>query len=471
MTPPAAGRRLKHPNRTWVRPFREGAGPLYQQIAQQVREAVDDGVLRPGDRLPPQRDLAQQVGVDLTTVTRAFAELRQAGLLDAQGAGGTFIALSAGNRSTSVDLSMNIPPLLGSAPFAQGMEAGFQHVGQQLGQGELMSYHVGAGTREDRAAAVQWLSPMLGTVGADQVVICPGAQTALCALILARTQPGELIAAEQLTYPGLLAAARVLQRGVVPVAMDAEGMLPDALEEACQLRRPRLLYLVPTIQNPTTATMSAQRRQALLAVAKRHDLTVIEDDPYWLLAGDAAPPLAAHRGAGCPVYYISTLSKCLAPGLRTAYLVVPPGEPMEPVLDALRAIALMPTQSMVAVASQWIRSGQAEDMVRRFQQELRERQAIAAQYLPSRARAHPAGLHVWLPLPPQLDQYRLIQAAQEQGLGIASSDAFSVEEPPPGNAIRLSLGGAVDQGALAGALAKLNEILSEAPEARHNAIV
>lgn len=200
MTPPAAGRRLKHPNRTWVRPFREGAGPLYLQIAQQVREAVDDGVLRPGDRLPPQRDLAQQVGVDLTTVTRAFAELRQAGLLDAQGAGGTFIALSAGNRSTSVDLSMNIPPLLGSAPFAQGMEAGFQHVGQQLGQGELMSYHVGAGTREDRAAAVQWLAPMLGTVGADQVVICPGAQTALCALILARTQPGELIAAEQLTY-------------------------------------------------------------------------------------------------------------------------------------------------------------------------------------------------------------------------------------------------------------------------------
>jgi DNA-binding transcriptional MocR family regulator len=120
---------------------------------------------------PPQRDLAQQVGVDLTTVTR-LRRLREAGLLDAQGAGGTFIALSAGNRSTSVDLSMNIPPLLGSA-VRTGMEAGFQHVGQQLGQGELMSYHVGAGTREDRAAAVQWLSPVLGTVGADQVVICP----------------------------------------------------------------------------------------------------------------------------------------------------------------------------------------------------------------------------------------------------------------------------------------------------------
>ena len=471
MQQPAAGRRLKKPNRTWVRPFAEGSGPLYLQIAQQVRDAVDDGVLQPGDRLPPQRDLAQLMGVDLTTVTRAYAELRQSDLLDAQGAGGTFIAMSAGNSATSVDLSMNIPPLLGSSPFAQSMERGFQQLSQQLGQGELMSYHVGAGSRDDRAAAVQWLAPILGNVSAERVVICPGAQAALCAIVLAKTQPGDLIAAEQLTYPGLLAAARVLQRGIVSIAMDAEGMLPDALEAACQQRKPALIYLIPTIQNPTTATMSQARRAAILAIARRHGVAGVEDDPYWLLAADAAPPLAVDSHPDAPVYYVSTLSKCLAPGLRTAYLVVPAGEPMEPVLDALRAIALMPTQSMVAVASQWIRSGQARDMVQRFQQELRERQAIAAQYLPSRAQAHPAGLHVWLPLPPRLDQYRLIQAAQEQGLGIASSDAFSVEEPPPGNAIRLSLGGAVDQGALAGALAKLNDILSEAPEARHSAIV
>lgn len=466
----ATGRRLKKPNRTWVRPFTEGAGPLYLQIAQQVRAAVDDGVLQPGDRLPPQRDLAQQMGVDLTTVTRAYAELRQSELLDAQGAGGTFIALSAGNGSTSVDLSMNIPPLLGSGPFAQGMERGFQQLSQQLGQGELMSYHVGAGSREDRAAAVQWLAPMLGTVAPERVVICPGAQAALCAILLARTQPGDVIAAEQLTYPGLLAAARVLQRGIAAIAMDAEGMLPEALEAACQQRKPSLVYLIPTIQNPTTATLSQARRSALLAVARRYGVAVIEDDPYWLLAGDAAAPLAVDSSPQAPVYYVSTLSKCLAPGLRTAYLVVPPGEPMEPVLDALRSIALMPTQSMVAVASHWIRSGQADEMVRRFQQELRQRQQIAARLLPTPYQAHPAGLHLWLPLPARLDQYRLIQTAQAQGLGIASSEAFSIEEQA-GNAIRLSLGGAVDQPSLAAALTRLTEIISTAPETRAQAIV
>lgn len=470
MQQPAAGRRLKKPNRTWVRPFAEGSGPLYLQIAQQVRDAVDDGVLQPGDRLPPQRDLAQLMGVDLTTVTRAYAELRQSDLLDAQGAGGTFIAMSAGNSATSVDLSMNIPPLLGSSPFAQSMERGFQQLSQQLGQGELMSYHVGAGSRDDRAAAVQWLAPILGNVSAERVVICPGAQAALCAIVLAKTQPGDLIAAEQLTYPGLLAAARVLQRGIVSIAMDAEGMLPDALEAACQQRKPALIYLIPTIQNPTTATMSQARRAAILAIARRHGVAVVEDDPYWLLAADAAAPLAVDSHPDAPVYYVSTLSKCLAPGLRTAYLVVPQGEPMEPLLDALRSIALMPTQSMVAVASHWIRSGQADEMVRRFQQELRQRQQIAARILPKPYQAHPSGLHVWLPLPPRLDQYRLIQAAQAQGLGIASSEAFSIEEQA-GNAIRLSLGGAVDQHSLAAALTKLTEVISAAPETRTQAIV
>ncbi|HEX7991400.1 MAG TPA: PLP-dependent aminotransferase family protein, partial [Stenotrophomonas sp.] len=369
-----------------------------------------------------------------------------------------------------VDLSMNIPPLLGSSPFAQSMERGFQQLSQQLGQGELMSYHVGAGSRDDRAAAVQWLAPILGSVSAERVVICPGAQAALCAIVLAKTQPGDLIAAEQLTYPGLLAAARVLQRGIVSIAMDAEGMLPDALEAACQQRKPALIYLIPTIQNPTTATMSQARRAAILAIARRHGVAVVEDDPYWLLAADAAPPLAVDSHPDAPVYYVSTLSKCLAPGLRTAYLVVPPGEPMEPLLDALRSIALMPTQSMVAVASHWIRSGQADEMVRRFQQELRQRQQIAARILPKPYQAHSSGLHVWLPLPPRLDQYRLIQAAQAQGLGIASSEAFSIEEQA-GNAIRLSLGGAVDQHSLAAALTKLTEVISAAPETRTQAIV
>lgn len=458
---PANDRKLKKANRAWIRPFEEGGGARYQQIARQIVSALADGVLRPGDRLPPQRDLAQAMGVDLTTVTRAYSEVRIAGLLDAHGAGGTFIAASALNGKTTVDLGMNIPPLLGSGAFAKLMESGLVQARELIGDSDLMSYHVGAGSQADREAAVAWLEPILGRVHPDRVVICPGAQSAISALLLAHTQPGDVIAADSLTYPGFLTAARVLQRSVAPVESDEEGMLPDALDAVCRARHPRFLYLIPTIHNPTAVTLSAERRRELHAVALRHGVAIIEDDPYWLLAGDAAPPMATlgQQEDGAPVYYVSTLSKCLAPGLRTAYLVVPPGAPLEPVLDALRAMSLMAPQAMVSMASHWIRTGMARDMLQRTKQELEQRQKLAGQLLPGILHAHPHGLHLWLALPAKLDRYRLVQTAWEQGLGVASPEAFSVEDtPPPG--IRVSIGGAVDQGSLKTALATLAEILA-----------
>lgn len=467
MDKPTPSRKLKKPNRTWIRAFQPGAGARYLQIARQITDAVSDGVLRPGDRLPPQRELAQTLGVDLTTVTRAYTEVRQAGLLDAHGAGGSYIAAAAA-PGTTVDLSMNIPPLLGSDPTARLFQAGMARVQADLAGGELLSYHVGAGARADRDAAARWLQPALGRIDPARIVICPGAQAAIAAVLLARTQPGDRIVTDALTYPGTLAAARVLQRAVVPVECDDDGMRPDLLEAVCREHTPALIYLTPTIQNPTTITQPAARREALLAVAARHQVPVLEDDPYWLLAGDAPPPLAAH-GQG-PVYYVSTLSKCLAPGLRTAYLVVPPGEAIEPVLDALRSISLMAPQCLVSIATHAIQSGQAQDLLARIRAELGQRQQHAARILPGRPRAHPHGLHLWLGLPAHLTPYRLIQTAQEHGLGVTGSEVFSLHEAPS-DAIRISLGGAADQASLVRALETLAGILDMAPTPRFSAVV
>lgn len=462
-------RKHRQPNRSWVRPLSDEGGPRYQQIAEQIMTAVRDGVLQQGDRLPPQRQLAQVMGVDLTTVTRAYAEVRLAGLLDAQGAGGTYIASSIREDGVTVDLSMNIPPLLGSPAFARLMRNGLAHLGDQLGHGDLMNYHIGAGARTDREAAALWLEPVLGRIAPDRVLICAGAQSALAALLIARSQPGDRIASEGLTYPGLLACARALQRSVTPVAADQQGMLPEDLDRVCQERQPALIYLNPTIHNPTATTMSAQRRQAIHAVASRHRVPIIEDDPYWLLAGDAPAPLAT-LGGEAPVFYVSTLSKCLAPGLRTAYLVVPPGEPMEPLLDALRAITLMANPCLVSMASSWIRSGQANEMLQKTRQELGQRQKLAARILPGRPQAHPHGLHLWLDLPPWSDHDRLIRTAQEQGLGVAISSAFSASDTAP-DAIRLSLGGATDQATLKMALQTLSEILATGSNPPGRAVV
>lgn len=456
-------RKLKNPNRAWIRPLAgPGGGARYLQIVRQIVTAVDDLVLRPGDRLPPQRELAVALGVDLTTVTRAYSEVRALGLLEAQGAGGSYIKRKALGQDMTVDLGMNIPPLLDSPFFAQLMKAGIAHAQERMASGDLMGYHVGAGALVDRQAAAAWLQPMLGAVDPGRIVVCPGAQSALAALLLTCSRPGDGVLTEGLTYPGLLAAAQALDRPVLAVAADAEGMSPDALEDACARGGARVLYLNPTIHNPTTRTLSAERRAALHAVASRHGLAVIEDDPYWLVAGDAPAPLAAQPGSkhGAPVHYISTLSKCLAPGLRTAFIAMPHGAAITPVLDALRSISLMPASWMTAVATHAIETGMAHDMVKLVRHELAQRQRLAGRLLPQGVQCHPHGLHLWLELPPLADPYRLIQIAQQRGVGVADADAFRADESVH-KALRISLGGAMSQEQLRVALEKLSAILQE----------
>jgi DNA-binding transcriptional MocR family regulator len=143
------------------------------------------------------------------------------------------------------------------------------------------------------------------------VIASPGAQSALSAVILCLSDPGSVIAAEPLIYPGLRAAAAQTGRRVVTVATDSDGMRPDALEAACRAHAIRLIYLNPTLQNPTTHTMPEHRRRDIAQVAAQCGARIIEDDPYWLLTPDAPPPVAALAPA--QTIHIATLSKCLSP--------------------------------------------------------------------------------------------------------------------------------------------------------------
>ncbi|AZY52547.1 PLP-dependent aminotransferase family protein [Bordetella avium] len=447
---------------SWLKPLSPGRGPRYQQIAQQVIDAAREQRLLPGDRLPPQRELAQQLGVDLTTVTRAYNALRASGLLAVHGARGTYIALPAeisGDAGSTVDLSMNIPPLTGSVAFGRALQLAAAHAQARLSKDALMSYHVGPGAALDREAGALWLRPVLGRIERARVIVCSGAQTALAGLMLARSREGDGVLTDTLTYPGLLAAASTLRREICPVPGDEQGMLPQALEQACVARRPALLYLNPTIHNPTTITMSAPRRAEIYDIASRHGVAIIEDDPYYLLAGDAPAPFASYQG-GAPVFYVSTLSKTLAPGLRTAYIVTPAGEPQAPLLDALRSITLMPSAWMTALATQMIESGAAQRWLGEVRAELERRQTLAAGILPTASLAHPGGLHRWLTLPPGWDEHRLIRAAQDQGLGVTPSAAFSALDRVP-HAVRISLGGAADLAALEIGLRRLAGILAD----------
>jgi DNA-binding transcriptional MocR family regulator len=288
-------------------------------------------------------------------------------------------------------------------------------------------------------------------------VVCPGAQAAIAALILALTKPGDVILAEPMSYPGLRAAASQFDRRIIAVDVSKR----ERLEQACRKHKPALLYLNPTLQNPTAVTMPERRRKEIATVAKRHNIRIIEDDPYWLLADAPPPPIATF--APEQTYYISTLSKCLTPGLRVAFVLIRDPHERERFLVALRSFALMAAPLMAALATQWILDGSAERLMEGVRKEARLRHRMARDVLAGRYDGAGDGLHVWLELPAYWNPSQLARAADSEGIAVTPAEAFATGSESV-NAIRISLGSIKDRGRLQAGLQRLSHLLARRPE-------
>lgn len=456
------------PPPAWLPRLAASKGPRFLQIADALQAAVADGSLKPGDRLPPQRRLAARLAVDLTTVTRAYDEARRRNLLEGRGARDTYVAAPKVELTAILDLSMNTPPPPEGVDFDDLLKQGLAQVLMGADNAALMTYHVGGGSGADRKAGARWLEPMFGRLDARQVVVCPGAQAALAALILALTAPGDVILAEPIGYPGLRAAATRFGRHVVAVEADAHGMVPDRLEQACRRHAPRLVYLNPTLQNPTAVTMPERRRRELAGIAQRCNVRIVEDDPYWLLAEAPPPPVAAL--APEQVVYVSTLSKCLTPGLRTAFVLLRDPHERERFLVALRAFALMAAPLTAALATQWILDGSAGRLMAGVRTEARLRHRMAQGILAGRYGGSGDGLHVWLELPAYWNSAQLARAAGGEGIAVTPAEAFAAGSATI-NAIRISLGSMADRGRLQAGLQRLSDLLARRPGPSGAAVV
>lgn len=452
----------------WLPRLSVHGGPRFLQIADALQAAVAHGTLKPGDRLPAQRWLAAQLGVDLTTITRAYDEAKRRHLLQGRGARGTYVAAPVVELTSVLDLSMNTPPPPAGVDFDDLIQQGLSQVMLSADSRSLMTYHLGGGSDSDRKAGAQWLAPMFGTLDANQVLVCPGAQAAIAALILAMSQSGDVILAQPCSYPGVRTAATGLGRRALAVEADQHGMLPDKLEQACREHQPALIYLNPTLHNPTAITMPTQRRQELVHVAQRCGVRIIEDDPYWLLAESPPAPIATL--AREQVYYISTLSKCLTPGLRVAFVLIRDTKERERFLVALRSFALMTAPLTAALATQWILDGSAYALMQGVREEARQRHWMARDILAGRYSGAGDGLHVWLELPSYWSSLQLARAADSEGIAIAPAEAFAIEGHTV-NAIRISLGNTKDRQRLQSGLHKLSQLLARQPDGFHSPVV
>ncbi|WP_395672542.1 PLP-dependent aminotransferase family protein [Inquilinus sp.] len=433
----------------------------YRSIVAQLADRIRSGALLPGSRLPAQRQLAAELGVDLTTVTRAYTELKRMGLVEGRTGSGSFVrgvpaaeAATAG-AADGFDLSMNVPPRppgLGDR-VAEGLAALL--AGPE--GGASLGYQPSGGTVRDRAAGASWLGRRLGPVAEDRVVVAAGAQSALFALLDLLLDRGGTLACAGLTYPGVRAIAAHLGLRLAGLAQDADGLDPDAFATLCRTAPPRALYLVPTIASPTTGTLPLERRQAIVATARRHGVALVEDDAYGALPETPPPPLAAL--APDIAWHVASLSKCATPALRVAYVAAPDAGAAVPLTAGLRAISLMASPLTAALATRWIGDGTLGELTAAIRAENRARQRLAASLLPAGAiAAHPDGNHLWLALPEGWSATAFTAAARESGLLVVPADVFDVIGTPP-RAVRLSLGGVPDRAGLERALLRLSGLL------------
>lgn len=452
----------------WVPKLEKGGKPVYQAIADAIADDIRDGVLSPGAQLPPLRTLAEVLGLDFTTVSRAYGEARRRGLVVGKVGQGTFVQArkaarprAEGSPSAFIDMAMNAPPLPDDPHLLARMRQDMADVALNFSDRQLLGYSDNAGSEEDRAAGVRWLAGRIPNLSQDRLIVCPGAQGALLAVLTSLVHPGDTVLTEELTYPGMKSLAAHLGVQLTGVAMDAHGLLPDAFRSACERHAPKALCCNPTLHNPTTATLTAERRVEIVEIARQYGVLIIEDDAYGMLPEDGAPPLVT-LGPDV-VYHIAGLAKCLSPALRVAFLVAPDRRQAMRLVGAIRATMMAASPIGAAVATRWIGSGIATDVLAGIRSEARRRQRVAAEVLPAGSyMGAPEAFHLWLHLPEDWSRAEFAGQLRARRLLVAASDAFSVAPVPP-EAVRLCLGALSDEAETRRVLAQVADLLDQPP--------
>jgi DNA-binding transcriptional MocR family regulator len=446
----------------WMPTIADRGGPLYLRIVSALSDDIAAGRLHQGQLLPTHRTLAAALGVDLTTVTRAYTEARRLGLTEARVGRGTFVKAAPSQQarqamSPGIDLSMNLPPQPAEADLTGRLAKAFGEIRTESSLESYLNYQQPGGTRSERNAAAEWLQFLVPGVTGERLIVAPGTQSALFCLLLNLTVPGDSILTEALTYPGLKAAAAALGVKLIGVEMDGEGIVPAALERACRHHaEAKVVYLMPTMHNPTTATMPPPRRAQIAQMIRAHSLTLIEDDPYAFLTSGIEPltTLVPERA-----FLTASLSKAITPGLRASLIVVPdPGDAVR-LNNSLRATVQMSVPLAAAIMTRWMRDGTADAIIKAVSAEAAARQKLARDALAGHTyAADPHGHHVWLSLPDAWSSVRFAAQLQKRGLGVVTGDAFATTHAPP-NCIRIALGAARNRPMLLKALDILRETL------------
>ncbi|HTV67672.1 MAG TPA: PLP-dependent aminotransferase family protein [Rhizobiaceae bacterium] len=444
--------------------FVAGDVPIYRQIADLIADGIVQGKFTVGDRLPPQRDIARMAGVNLTTITRAFADLQERGLVESRAGRGSIIAdpsLNASFKSAPVDeqgfidLSVNRPATTG---YLQALATLMPQLPQDKRYASLQDFHAPEGPGWAREAVAEWLGRAAGVNDASRIIITNGAQNGLACVLGAIARQGDTVLADAVTYQGIGALCRSLDLSLRPVAADRGGMLPDSLDKACAEFKPRALFLVPTLHNPTTITLTAERKRALAEVVRKHGVLIVEDDVYRPLKADVSAALVATDPD--ITVHIGGLSKCVAPGLRFGAVLAPKALVAD--IAAMLRINCWSTSPLNAlIATRMIEDGHVDRIVQGQREEFGRRQAVVRDVLAGAdVWTDDASTHFWLRLPEPWHANAFARAAAQVGVGVLSGEVFAVGRDSVPHAVRVNVGAARSPEDLRRALETLRDVLA-----------
>lgn len=447
-------------------------GPRYAAIVQALAGDIEAGLLEPGDRLPTHRALADALGVSLGTVTRAYSEARQQGLIEGEVGRGTFVrdrdredtrwALGAQPDRSVIDFGLLAAPPLGDSPAGERIRSGLLDVAREVDLDAALGYQPHGGTRSRREAGAEWIRRTGLEADPSEVLVTAGAQHAMMCALTVVARPGDVVMTEALTAPGLKDIASWMPLRLHGLPCDDRGLLPMAFEAACRLGVSRVLYTLPVLHNPTTVTMSLDRREEIAAIASRHGVAIIEDGTLALLAGDGILPMSSFAPESS--YYVTSLSKTVAAGLRIGFLRVPAGA-VSQMEDAIRATMWMSSPLLGEVAARWIADGTAEAVLEARREETRARQEIAARVLDGFDReADPGGYHVWLDPGSGWQAEELVRAARSVGVVVTPAEAFVAGRGHVPSRVRLSLSAPSDREEVEEGLEILREVVTAGPQ-------
>ncbi|MGN8020440.1 PLP-dependent aminotransferase family protein [Phyllobacterium sp. 22229] len=442
--------------------------PAYLSLADQIARAIGDGTLEAGARLPTHRKMAEDLHLSVQTVSRAYEELIRRGMLSGETGRGSFV--KAQRREIDqpylperlgevIDLSILKPVC--EKMHHERLKKALGWLSETLPASSALSFRPNVVFPRHRTTAVKWLRECGLDVPASNVSITNGATAAMTVAIMSVAPVGSTIATEATGHHTLVPLASYLGLTLKGIAIDDQGIIPEALDAACRESSIRALFVQPAAINPCATVMGSVRRAQIVEVARKRDIAIVESDILGPLVQDRPPPIAAL--APERTLYFTSFTKTVVPGLRIGYLAAP-DRYVAAVANRHLVSNWMATPMVAEIATRWVEDGTAMQLVEWQRDALRRRHEIASQVLSGIPfRSHPQSLHIWLPLTDGRTEETFVAQARLQNVAIAPGASFRISQEDWTPAVRISLGSTTEVELLRG-LAVVGNLLQGDPE-------